>query len=66
MTAFRAQGLAKRMSLEDPVGSGFRLALGRDPTPAERASCSAYVKSGASTSDLAQILFSMSEFIYVD
>jgi hypothetical protein len=61
-----AQGLAKRMSPDDPVGSGFRLAIGRDPTSAERASCSAYLKSGASTSDLAQILFSMSEFIYVD
>ena len=61
-----AQGLAKRMSPEDPVGSGFRLALGRDPTDVERSSCAAYLKSGASTADFAQVLFSMSEFIYVD
>ncbi|HEX7897337.1 MAG TPA: PSD1 and planctomycete cytochrome C domain-containing protein [Planctomycetota bacterium] len=61
-----AQGLAKRMSPDDPVGSGFRLALGRDPSPQERETCAAYLKSGATTADFAQILFSMSEFIYVD
>ena len=61
-----AQAFAKRLAPDDPVGSGFRLALGRDPTSQERETCSAYLTSGASTSDFAQILFSMSEFIYVD
>jgi hypothetical protein len=60
-----AAGLAKRLAADDPVGSGFRLALGREPTADERAKCGAYLKASSPT-DFAQILLSMSEFIYVD
>jgi hypothetical protein len=44
---------------------GFRLALGRAPTPAERTSSAAYIRGGPNRlAEFCQALFNLNEFVY--
>jgi hypothetical protein len=58
----------KKESGENPealVDNSWRIAFGRDPSPAERKSALAYLERN-SLSRLCLLIFNMSEFIYVD
>jgi hypothetical protein len=64
--AAASTALAARLEREaDPVGSAYRLTLGRRPTDAERRMCEDFLRE-APLRELCRALFNVNEFIYLD
>ncbi|MSR31171.1 MAG: DUF1553 domain-containing protein [Gemmataceae bacterium] len=60
-----AARLEKDFSPEERVTAGFRLALGRSPTPGEQKELSAFTQQHGLAA-LARVLFNLNEFAFVD
>jgi hypothetical protein len=61
----QARHLAERVEHKGGVATAFRLAVGRDPTPAEREDLEGYAKTYG-LANACRVILNLNEFVFVD